>query len=78
MISSDDPGLWGAQGLTYDFYEAFMGLMSANSDLRSLKQLAKNSLIYSSMNDQEKHNAVIRWQAKWHAFVMELAESSLH
>ncbi|EZA59882.1 hypothetical protein DMN91_001123 [Ooceraea biroi] len=77
VISNDDPGLWGAQGLTYDFYEAFMGLMSANSDLRSLKQLAKNSLMYSGMNDQEKRNALIRWQAKWHAFVKKFARSSL-
>lgn len=77
VVSNDDPGLWGAQGLTYDFYEAFMGLMSADSDLRSLKQLAKNSLIYSDMNDREKHNALTRWQAKWHAFVTKLARSLL-
>lgn len=75
VISNDDPGLWGAQGLTYDFYEAFMGLMSASSDLRSLKQLALNSLIYSSLNDTEKHNALMQWQDKWDAFVAKLAES---
>jgi len=75
VVSNDDPGIWGAQGLTYDFYEAFMALMSADSDLRSLKQLAKNSLIYSGMNDQERHNALIRWQVKWHIFVMKLAQS---
>ncbi|CAL1685808.1 unnamed protein product [Lasius platythorax] len=74
VISSDDPGLWGAKGLSYDFYEAFMGLMSANSDLRSLKQLAINSLIYSSMNDQEKNDALVLWQTKWDAFVNKLAD----
>jgi len=74
VISNDDPGIWGAQGLTYDFYEAFMALMSASSDLRSLKQLAKNSLIYSGMSDQEKRNALIRWEMKWHIFVTELAQ----
>ncbi|KYN30163.1 Adenosine deaminase CECR1 [Trachymyrmex cornetzi] len=76
VVSSDDPGFWGAKGLTYDFYEAFMGIMSANSDLRSLKQLAMNSLIYSSMDDQEKKKAMSRWQVKWDSFVSKLAKSA--
>lgn len=78
VISSDDPGLWDVKGLSYDFYETFMGLMSANSDLRSLKQLAINSLIYSGMNDQEKNYALAQWQAKWDAFVNKLAYTNLH
>ncbi|XP_072767162.1 adenosine deaminase 2 [Anoplolepis gracilipes] len=78
VISSDDPGLWGVKGLSYDFYEAFMGLMSTHSDLRSLKQLAINSLIYSSMNDEEKSAALNKWQAKWDAFVNKLAYSFHH
>lgn len=76
VVSSDDPGLWGAKGLTYDFYEAFMGLMSASSDLRSLKQLAKNSLIYSSLNDSEKQYALAQWKDRWNAWVAKLAKLS--
>lgn len=76
VVSSDDPGFWGAKGLSYDFYEAFMGIMSANSDLRSLKQLAMNSLIYSSMNDQEKKKALSQWQVKWNAFIFKQAKSA--
>ncbi|XP_011880774.1 PREDICTED: adenosine deaminase CECR1-like [Vollenhovia emeryi] len=76
VVSNDDPGLWGAKGLSYDFYEAFMGIMSATSDLRSLKQLAMNSLIYSSMNKQEKRQALCQWQVKWDAFVGKLAQSA--
>lgn len=76
VVSNDDPGLWGASGLTYDFYEAFMGLMSASSDLRSLKQLAKNSLIYSSLNDSQKNDALAKWKVRWNAWVAKLAELS--
>ncbi|CAB0027938.1 unnamed protein product [Trichogramma brassicae] len=48
VITSDDPSLWGAKGLSYDFYEA---------DLRALKQLALNSIKYSSLDKHEKLKA---------------------
>ncbi|OAD59773.1 Adenosine deaminase CECR1 [Eufriesea mexicana] len=75
VISNDDPGLWGARALSYDFYEAFMALMSAHADLRSLKQLAKNSLIYSSLNNSEKKKALNIWRKKWDDFVMNISHS---
>ncbi|XP_032662640.1 adenosine deaminase 2-like [Odontomachus brunneus] len=76
VVSNDDPAHWGAKGLSYDFYEAFMGIMSANSDLRSLKKLALNSLTYSSMNSSQKQDAITRWNIKWDTFVTKLAELS--
>lgn len=69
VVCSDDPGLWGAKGLSYDFYEAFMGIMSRSSDLRALIQLGHNSITYSAMNDEEKERAFEIFDEQWTEFV---------
>lgn len=73
VVSNDDPGLWGAQGLSYDFYQAFVGMMSRSADLRALKKLAMNSIEYSSLSDSEKHRAKAIWSRKWTDFVNKLS-----
>lgn len=44
VISSDDPGFWGAKGLSYDFYYAFMSIFPAYSGLEVLKKLVFTSI----------------------------------
>ncbi|GLV42711.1 Adenosine deaminase-related growth factor A [Carabus blaptoides fortunei] len=76
VVSADDPGLWGATGLSYDFYEAFMGLASRNADLRMLKQLCLNSLQYSALSHDEKRKAILRWESKWNRFLDVIISST--
>ncbi|XP_015127309.1 adenosine deaminase 2 isoform X1 [Diachasma alloeum] len=73
VISNDDPGLWGSRALSYDFYEAFMGIMSGNADIRALKQLAMNSIIYSCLSQNEQARALDIWRTKWTSFINELS-----
>jgi adenosine deaminase CECR1 len=65
VLSSDDPGIFQSS-LSHDFYAAFM---SWGLDLRALKQLAMNSLRYSTMTEDEKTRALEVWRERWSAFI---------
>lgn len=65
VICPDDPALWKST-FSHDFYEAFM---SWGLDLKCLKQLAMNSLIYSAMEPEEKERALASWREKWEEFI---------
>ncbi|XP_060932791.1 adenosine deaminase 2-A [Limanda limanda] len=71
VISSDDPAMFGASGLSYDFYEAFVGFGGLSSHLGTLKQLAANSIRYSSLAPNQQEKALALWQSKWEKFVSE-------
>jgi adenosine deaminase CECR1 len=65
VLSSDDPAVF-RHTLSHDFYAAFMAW---GLDLRSLKQLAMNSLTYSAMNPDEKRRALAVWDRRWTTFI---------
>lgn len=71
VISSDDPAMFGASGLSYDFYEAFVGFGGLRYNLGTLKQLAINSVRYSSLTPMQQEKALALWQRQWDKFVSE-------
>ncbi|KAJ8733198.1 hypothetical protein PYW08_001496 [Mythimna loreyi] len=69
VLSSDDPGAWGADPLSDDFYVAFVGVTSKLQDLKLLKTLALNSLKYSALEPENKTRALQEFDRQWNNFV---------
>ncbi|KAH9489261.1 hypothetical protein Btru_057613 [Bulinus truncatus] len=69
VISSDDPPIWLSTPLSHDFYMTFMALGAVHDDLRLLKQLAMNSITYSTMREEEKVEAMGKWGERWQIFI---------
>ncbi|CAF98874.1 unnamed protein product, partial [Tetraodon nigroviridis] len=72
VVSSDDPAMFGSSGLSYDFYQAFVGLGGNRSTVGTLKQLAMNSIRYSSLPPGQQDEALALWQRQWDKFVSEM------
>ena len=70
VLCPDDPGIWKCT-FSHDFYAAFMAW---GLDLKCLKQLAMNSLLYSAMTPVEKERALATWRARWDEFIKWLNE----
>lgn len=71
VVSSEDPGFWQAEGISYDFYEVFMGMMPVEADLRALKYLALNSIQYSALNKIAKNAFFTFWNKQWEDFILK-------
>ncbi|XP_028304796.1 adenosine deaminase 2-A isoform X2 [Gouania willdenowi] len=69
VISSDDPSLFGSSGLSYDFYQAFVGIGGLRANLGTLKELVLNSIRFSSLSAQQKETSQKMWQKKWDVFI---------
>lgn len=65
-ISSDDPAIYQYEGLTYDYWSI---LLAWQLDLRSLKKLSMNGIMYSTLSDAEKTKAMDFWEADWNEFI---------
>lgn len=65
-ISSDDPAIYQYEGLTYDYWSI---LLAWQLDLRSLKKLSMNGILYSTLSDDEKSKAMAYWEADWNKFI---------
>lgn len=74
VLSSDDPSTFGYDSFSVDWYEAFMGW---GINLADMKQLAFNSLNYSSMGDNEKTTAINnKWLPAWNRFIAEMKKKA--
>ncbi|KAM8884411.1 adenosine deaminase 2-A isoform 1-T1 [Synchiropus picturatus] len=71
VISSDDPSMFGNAGLSYDFYQAFVGIGGLKANLGTLKELAANSIRFSSLPERLKEAGRVMWQRKWESFVSD-------
>ncbi|XP_053271109.1 adenosine deaminase 2-A [Pleuronectes platessa] len=71
VISSDDPSLFGTTGLSYDFYQAFVGIGGLKANLGTLKELALNSIRYSSLPAHLKDRGCVMWQKRWDTFIAD-------
>ncbi|KAH9010246.1 adenosine deaminase-related growth [Lactarius hengduanensis] len=73
-LNSDDPSVFGAMGLSYDFYQVFVS--SETTGLITLKQIALDSIEFSTLDTEEKARASSLWEKRWHEFVDDLVNKS--
>ncbi|XP_076075841.1 uncharacterized protein LOC143046567, partial [Mytilus galloprovincialis] len=73
ILGSDDPGTFGYDEFTVDWYEAFK---SWGLTLADLRHLALNSLQYSSLSSSEKIAAIQKWNILYNDFIINTKGSA--
>lgn len=74
-ISSDDPGLFGYEGVTLDYLYA-VGAWQLN--IRDLKQLAINGVKYASITEAHKDKLMKeQFEPKWAEWIRQINEDTL-
>ncbi|KAH8418666.1 hypothetical protein KR222_009233, partial [Zaprionus bogoriensis] len=74
VLSSGNPSFCRTKPLSHDFYIAFLGIAPRNADLRFLKRIAKSSIKYSALSDEEKSKALVKWKLKWEKWIEWIIE----
>ncbi|KAJ7033747.1 hypothetical protein C8F04DRAFT_957252 [Mycena alexandri] len=72
-ISSDDPGIFGNTGLSFDMYQVLVS--SEVTGLTALRELARNSLKYSTLEREDKKRALESWERRWEIFVQGIVDT---
>ncbi|KAF7280139.1 hypothetical protein GWI33_006394 [Rhynchophorus ferrugineus] len=72
VVCNDDPSVWLATGLSYDWYVVFMAMTWEDFGLEILKKLARDSIEYSAMGDNEKSTALREWNLQWDEFIRDM------
>lgn len=70
VLGNDDPGIFGNDGLSFDLWEV---VVAWELDLRALKAILRNSLVFSGMSQEERASALARWEASWNAWAEGVA-----
>jgi adenosine deaminase CECR1 len=66
VLAGDDPGSFGYNQLTVDFY---LATMAWGLNLADLKQFAWNSIQYSSLPNDRKIEGFQKWENQWNLFI---------
>ena len=67
-INPDDAALWDASGVTFDWFQTFLA-SSNTTDLSTLKQLALNSITFSSITQAERQGMMAVWEQSWSKYI---------
>ncbi|KAG5654129.1 hypothetical protein H0H81_007181 [Sphagnurus paluster] len=69
-LCSDDPAVFGNMGLTFDFFQVLVA--SEVTGLTTLGQLARDSLEYSTLDEDEKRYAIQCWEKQWDKYIRDI------
>jgi len=75
VLASDDPAMFNSMGLSFDFYQVLVA--SEVTGLLTLGQMARDSITYSMLGDEDKGKVMAAWERRWKAFVEEVAGMEL-
>ncbi|KIM48764.1 hypothetical protein M413DRAFT_15077 [Hebeloma cylindrosporum] len=71
-LCSDDPAVFGNMGLTFDYYQVLVA--SEITGLSTLGALARDSIEFSTLGEEEKKRALAGFERRWETFVGDIVE----